>query len=368
MRTRGRFRSFLSACLLAAALGFFLPVCAHSQTPPASVPSDSGDGNEKPVSFLSVAMTFEPSGKASVHANYFLDDQPNLPPAEIKQALESSLNCSLQNSVRVRPMPGLYTASCMVPTFAQGLLHEGRISTIPLQNFADVHNIPCSSLQLHLPDSDIREPVPSDPPNSAPSAKTPAPVSRFMHTFVVYSWSPSKPLPGEITYRYGYLSATLKRNAAILLFVLVSPLVLFFWLGRRALAADVTDKAVVWFSYMRSLQWILNFSLLGWWIALDSCHAEPILRFFASGTRFTALAAHPVLYESIGWLPPALLWLLSYRISHPVQQKLRGLRWTKRELTLQALYSVLARLIPIAMFLTGLRVIGSGGFRNAFLW
>jgi Zn-dependent protease with chaperone function len=189
-----------------------------------------------------------------------------------------------------------------------------------------------------------------------------------MHTFVVYSWSPSKPLPGEITYRYGYLSATLKRNAAILLFVLVSPLVLFFWLGRRALAADVTDKAVVWFSYMRSLQWILNLSLLGWWIALDSCHAEPILRFLASGTGFTALAAHPVLYESIGWLPPALLWLLCYRISHPVQQKLRGLRWTKRELTLQALYSVLARLIPIAMFLTGLRVIGSGGFRNAFLW
>jgi Zn-dependent protease with chaperone function len=189
-----------------------------------------------------------------------------------------------------------------------------------------------------------------------------------MRTFVVYSWSPNKPLPGEITYRYGYSSARLKRNGAILFFVLVSPLALFFWLGRRALAADVADKAVVWFSYMRSLQWILNFSLLGWWIALDYSHAELILQFFASGTRFAALAAHPVLYESIGWLPPVLLWLLGYRISHPVQQKLRGLRWTKRELTLQALYSVLARLIPIAMFLTGLRVIGTGGFRNAFLW
>jgi len=369
MRTRGRPLSFLSAVLLAAVLGVFLPVRTHSQTPPHRQPPDSDSSDHAaPVSFLSVDIIFDASGKASVHANYFLDDQPNLPPAEIKQALESSLNCSLQNSVRVRPMPGVYTGSCIVPASAQGLLHEGRISTIPLQNFAGVHNIPSSSLQLHLPDCDIRETVPFDQANSAPSAKTPAPVSRFMHTFVVYSWSPSKPLPGEITYRYGYLSATLKRNAAILLFVLVSPLVLFFWLGRRALAADVTDKAVVWFSYMRSLQWILNLSLLGWWIALDSCHAEPILRFLASGTGFTALAAHPVLYESIGWLPPALLWLLSYRISHPVQQKLRGLRWTKRELTLQALYSVLARLIPIAMFLTGLRVIGSGGFRNAFLW
>ena len=368
MRTRGRPLSFLSALLLAAALGVFLPIRADSQTPSPQPPDSDGADNDAPVSFLSVDITFDPSGEASVQANYFLDDQPNLPPAEIKQALESSLGCSLQNSARVRPMPGAYAASCMLPASAQGLLHEGRISTIPLQNFAGVHNIRSSSLQFHLPDSDILETDPSAQANSTPSAKTPAPVTRLMHALVVYSWSPNKPLPGEITYRYGYSSTTLKHNAAILLFVLVSPLALFFWLGRRALAADVADKAVVWFSYMRSLQWILNFSLLGWWIALDYCRAEPILRFFASGTRFTALAAHPVLYESVGWLPPVLLWLLSHRLSHPVQQKLRGLRWTKRELTLQALYSVLARLIPIAMFLTGLRVIGSDGFRNAFLW
>ena len=365
MRTRGRFRSFLSACLLAAALGFFLPVCAHSQTPPASAPPDSGDGNERPVSFLSVAITFDPSGKASVHANYFLDDQPNLPPAEIKQALESSLGCSLQNSSRARPMPGAYSAYCTVPASAHGLFNEGRILTAPLQNFSSVHNIASSSLKLHLPDSDILETI---PPASAPSAATPASAASFKRALVIYTWSSDKPLAGEITYRYGYSSSTLKRTAAILLLVLATPLGLFVWLGRRALAADVPDKAVVWFSYMRSLQWILNFSLLGWWIALDYSDAEPILHFFAAGTRFTALAAHPVLDESVGWLPPAFLWLLCYRISHPIQQKLRGLRWTKGELTLQALYSVLARLIPLALFLTGLRVIGTGGFRSAFLW
>jgi len=361
MRIRGRFRSFLSACLLAEALGFFLSVCAHSQTPPAA-PPDSADGNEKPVSFLSVAITFDPSGKASVHASYFLDDQPNLPPAEIKQALESSLGCSLQNSSRARPMPGAYSAYCTVPASAHGLFNEGRILTAPLQNFSSVHNIASSSLKLHLPDSDILETIPP------PSAATPASAARFKRALVIYTWSPDKPLAGEITYRYGYSSSTLKRTAAILLLVLATPLGLFVWLGRRALAADVPDKAVVWFSYMRSLQWILNFSLLGWWIALDYSDAEPILHFFAAGTRFTALAAHPVLDESVGWLPPAFLWLLCYRISHPIQQKLRGLRWTKGELTLQALYSVLARLIPLALFLTGLRVIGTGGFRSAVLW
>ena len=369
MRTPGRL-SFFCTLLLAAALGPFLPVRVHSQTrlaPQATNPADAGD-NEKTASFLSVSITFDADGKATVHANYFLDDQPNLPPAEIKQALESSLNCSLQNSPRVRPMSGSYSASCTVPAFTQGFVHQGHISTTPLQNFASVHNIPSSSLQLRLPDCDILETTPEPCANSSNPTKAQNASSRFTHSLFVYSCSPDKPLPGEITYRYGYWSATLKRNAAILLFVLVSPLAFFVWLGRRALAANVADKSVVWFSYMRSLQWILNFSLLGWWIALDYCHAEPILRFFASGTRFTALAAHPIFYESIGWLPPAFLWLLCYRISHPVQQKLRGLRWTKRELTLQALYSVLARLIPLAMFLTGLRVIGSDGFRGAFLW
>src|SRR6516164_5152696 len=190
MRTRGRFRSFLSACLLAAALGFFLPVCARSQTPPASAPPDSGDGNEKPVSFLSVAMTFDPSGKASVHANYFLEDQPNLPPAEIKQALESSLGCSLQNSSRARPMPGAYSAYCTVPASAHGLFNEGRILTAPLQNFASLHNIASSSLKLHLPDSDILETIPPA------SAATPASTARFKRALVIYTWSPDKPLAG----------------------------------------------------------------------------------------------------------------------------------------------------------------------------
>jgi Zn-dependent protease with chaperone function len=374
MQTPGRFLLFLSVLLLVAAFGLFLPARAHSQTPPASQPEDSDpdaavdNDDDKPVSFLAVSITLDPSGKATAQANYLLDDERSLPPAEIKEALESALNCSLENSPRVRPMPGNYSGSCTAPTSAQRFLHEGRISTASLQEFARLHNITSSALQLHLPDSDILETLPPIPRNSATPAKTPASLIRFMRAFFLYEWSPEKPLPAEITYRYGYASSTLQRNAAILLFVLLSPLALFVWLGRRALSADVTDKAVVWFTYMRSLQWILNFSLFGWWIALDYCHTEPILRFFASGTRFAALAAHPVLYESIAWIPPAILWLLCYRISHPVQQKLRGLRWTKRELTLQALYSVLARLIPFAMFLTGLRVIGTGGFRSALLW
>jgi len=187
MQTPGRFVLFLCVPLLVAALGPFLPAHAHSQTPPASQPEDSDaavdNDDDKPVSFLAVSITLDPSGKATAQANYLLDDEGNLPPAEIKEALESALNCSLENSPRVRPMPGNYSGSCTAPTSARRFLHEGRISTASLQEFARLHNITSSALQLHLPDSDILETLPPIPHNSATPAKTPASLIGFMRTF-----------------------------------------------------------------------------------------------------------------------------------------------------------------------------------------
>jgi heat shock protein HtpX len=51
-----------------------------------------------------------------------------------------------------------------------------------------------------------------------------------------------------------------------------------------------------------------------------------------------------------------------------VQEKLRGLRWTRRELVLQGVYSVCAALIPLALFLTGLETLGSADFQKGMLW
>jgi len=368
MRSSRRSLSLLAAFLLAMFLGLLLPVSAKAQTSPPAPATDSDDDDDKPVSFLSVTITLDATGKANANAFYYLVEERNLPPSEIKGALQSALGCTLQDSPRGRPTSGFYAGSCNPPSLTQGLLHQGRITTVPLTDFAQLHNIPSSSLQLHLPDSDILETVPPIHSNLYTLGTQTSSVSRYLRTVFSYAGSSTKPLPAEIIYRYGYATSTVQRSAVALLLVLISPLGLFVWLGRKALSADVSDKAVVWFSYIRSLHWILNGSLLAWWIALEYCHAEPLLRFLFSGTRFAGLAAHPVVFEALSWVPPAILWLLCYRISHPVQQKLRGLQWTRRELTLQALYSVLAALFPIAMFLTGLRVIVTGGLRSAMLW
>ena len=369
MRSPWRWLFLLLALLFTMTLG---PWPLHSllaqSSPTAPKDSDFDDDDDKSISILTVSVVLNAGGKANVQAFYYLADKSNLPPWEIKDALQTALGCKLQDSPRVSPRAGFYSGSCTVASSVRGLLHQGSISTASLEDFSRLHGITSTSVQLQLPDSDILETIPDLHQNSAVSPKTSAVVRRYLDSQFCYSSSPKKPLPSQIVFRYGYAASTLQRSAGILVLVLLSPLVLFLWLGRKALSADTTDKAVVWFSYMRSLRWILNASLIAWWIALDYCHAEPLLRFLSSGTRFAGLGTHPAAYEALSWVPPAILWLLCYRISHPVQQKLRGLHWTKRELTLQALYSALAGLFPFALFLTGLRVMGTGGFRAAMFW
>ena len=368
MRSPGR--CFL---LLLFVSGFvlFSPKHAYAQVPAADTidaPDDDAPANDTPNSFLSVTVTVEPAGKTTAVATFYLADGTKLPPAEIKYALQSALGCTLEDSLRSRPAPGLYSGSCLASSSARGLLREGRISTAPLTAFAARYAISNQSIELHLPDLEVLETFPPVQRTATPNSRAYAYVDRYLRTLFAFTASPSTPFPAEIIFRYGYSASSLRRYAVILALVLLVPIVLFGWLSRKALSADTADKAVVWFSYIRSLNWILNGTLLAWWIALDDFHVDQILRLLASATRFEPFAVHPFFLEAASWIPPALIWLLCCRISHPVQQQLRGLRWTKRELTLQAVYSILARLFPLAMFLTGLRVIATDGFRTALLW
>jgi Zn-dependent protease with chaperone function len=362
------FAAFL-AC--AAALLFPHPLQAHSLPAPATNNDpDAYDEEETPgaPSFLGVSFTLDASGHATAQATFNLSDAAEAPTAEIKSALQSAMSCTLQDSTRSREERYFYSGSCNPPLTTTALLHQGSISTLPLQNFATAHHINTFTVEIHLPESGILETVPNTDRSVFNSPLLPASIAQHFNSTFFFVGSPHLPLPAEIVFRYGYASVNVQRSALILVTILLLPLVLLIWLSRKALSADVADKAVVWFSYMRSLAWILNGSLVGWWVALDSLHAEALLRFLFSGTRVASLLDHPVFSQALGWLPPAILWLLCYRISQPVQQQLRGLAWTKRELTIQAFYSVLAGLFPLAMFLTGLSLMTTGIITSAFYW
>ncbi|HSC45332.1 MAG TPA: M48 family metalloprotease [Candidatus Acidoferrum sp.] len=373
---RSFYRSpLLHIAFLALALALPSSHCLHAQSSqpvpsPPDNPEDYESDEETPaaVSFLGVTFTFDSSGSATAQAAFHLSDSSQSPAAEIKSSLQSSLGCSLQDSTRPRDAAFFYSGSCHPPLTASSLLHQGVISTIPLQNFATAHHIPSFTIEIHLPESELLETVPPTDRRVLDSHLLPSAVARHFHSTFIFAATPQQSLPAKIVFRYGYAPVNVRRSMAILAAILLLPLFLLLWLSRKALSADVADKSVVWFGYMRSLAWILNGSLVAWWVALDSLHAEALLRFLFSGPRLAPYLDHPVFTQALGWLPPSILWLLCYRISQPVQQKLRGLAWTKRELTVQAFYSVLAGLFPMAMFLTGLSLLTAGAIASAFYW
>ena len=365
--------SALFAALLACAAALVSPLSLQAQSPPVPPTHDNRDdyGDEEipdGVSFLGASFTLDGSGRLTAQATFNLTEASEPPTAEIKSALESAIGCTLQDSSRARQERYFYSGSCNPPLGTTGLLHQGALSTIPLQSFASAHRINSFTVEINLPESDILETVPATDRSVLTSPLLPASIARHFNSTFFFAASPHQPLPPQIVFRYGYAPVNVQRSALILAAVVLLPFVLLLWLSRKALSADVADKAVVWFSYMRSLAWILNGSLVAWWVALDSMHAEALLRFRFSSSGVAPFLNHPAFGQALSWLPPAILWLLCYRISEPVQQKLRGLSWTKRELTVQAFYSVLAGLFPLAMFLTGLSWMTAGTVTFAFYW
>jgi Zn-dependent protease with chaperone function len=354
-----------SPSLLALLLLFF-GGSAFAQAPS----DDSDDANVKPPASLNVNIVFSNEGKAQV--NFYVYGQPGQPsgPSEIKSVLESSLNCSLSENSRVPKVNSqFYSGSCK-PSFRRtSMVREFGIVTAPLRQYALDHHLEVLNLMVRLPDMEVSEAQPSVKTiQSLSVGKFSGRLQRLAELNPAYFWHANGAIPEIVTIRFGLSSKSVARAEYVLPGVLLLPALLIFWMGRKALGSEAQDKAVVWFTYMRYLQWTLNLSLLAWWIAADSLHLVEILRFLPVGTRIAAIWDYAITPTVVNWFPPAIIWVLCFALSHPVQEKLRGLTWTRRELVMQGVYSFCASLLPLALFLTGLSTIANGSFRVGFLW
>src|SRR2546430_10378795 len=118
---------------------------------------------------------------------------------------------------------------------------------------------------------------------------------------------------------------------------------------------------------MRYLGWTLNLSLVGWLGIVESLRCDDLLKFVFStqrpGYAWLPLAA----LELLKWCTPVAFWIACLVLSKPVQEKLRRVSWTQRELALQALYSFCAAFVPLAMWIGALLSVTSGAYRTALL-
>jgi Zn-dependent protease with chaperone function len=333
----------------------------------AQTSSDDADEEDaKPTPSLSVGLVFREDGTAQV--SFFAYGQPGSE-SQIKTALESSLGCTLEAKAPFRrTITQTYSASCQ-PSFQRtSTTREFRIATAPLRQFALDHQIETLSLDLRLPDVEISETQPPGQGQSLAFLKMPTIFERNLELNHSYFWHTDSAIPEFVTVRFGLSDNSVARTECILLGVLLFPALLVFWMGRKALSSQAQDKAVVWFTYMRYLQWTLNFSLLGWWIAADSLHLVQLLQFLSAGTRIAPIWDYTITPTIVEWFPPAAIWVLCFALSHPVQERLRGLTWTRGELAMQGMHSFCASLLPLALFLTGLSTIAKSSLRVGVLW
>jgi len=360
-------RSKNSRCLSLMFLAFLAgSLSVHAQSPS----SDADDEDAQPTPLLIVSVALREDGRA--HANFFALGQPATA-QEIKSALESSLGCTLQpNAPFLHVTAQVYNGSCQ-PSFQRtSSIQEFKIATAPLRKYALDHQIEILSLSVKLPDVEFTETQP--PAKAQPVAfgkawgNMPAVLQRNLELDHSYSWHTGDAIPDFVTVRFGLSSKSLTRSGYILFAILLLPALLVFWMGRKALSSEAQDKAVVWFTYMRYLQWTLLLSLLGWWIAADSLHLIQNLKFLSPGSRFAPVWDYAVTPSVINWFPPAIIWVLCFALSHPVQEKLRGLTWTRRELATQGFLSFCTSLLPLALVLTGITSMASGSFRTGLVW
>ena len=347
-----RFRRFVSLTLLAAA-------CAVTPLRAQTAPQDFDDEDEKSASTLSLSVTLSESGKATVAAYAFTHSSP----PDLKPTLEATLHCQLQGKL-INPS-GSYFGSCALPASRVGLLYNYRVATKPLLEYALQHNIDFLELQLTLPNTEVHETVPQATtfPGKAPLAS----MNKQLAAIRFFSWRTNAAVPESIEIRVGYEPTGIQRNAILLLGALLGPIAFGLWLRRRALSAQTQDKSSVWFSYLRYQSWLLNGSMVLWWAAEETAHLDGLTRFlFATySSRFTWLPG--VVSSLLTWLPPVLVWITCVAISHPVQAKLRGLQWTRKELVLQAVYSLSSALLPLLLGIKGIGAISRGGFRAGVL-
>jgi len=343
--------------LIAAALCFAPQIRAQD--------SDDGDDSDEPSKpFVNLGLSINPDDTARVTLSAFL---PLGSAKELVPEIETLLSCKLQQEQgkTYESQVFIFQASCKLDTAKSGLLRTKTISLSRLTEAVRSHGAEYFSLQVYLPDSEASETLPPAPPPAFPMDKIPSRVRKQIRLAAMYMWTDLDAVPSVIRIQYGYRQATLARRAAILVGFLLLPLILVSWLGRRALDAPADRAPTVWFSYMRWLSWILNFSLIVWYATVETLHCEDLLKFVLSPEVTNYKWLPTAIYLTLLWCTPVVIWISCLVLSKKVQEKLRGVSWTHGELALQALYSFCGSFIPLAMWIGALISFASGAYRIA---
>ena len=346
-------------------LGLYLLVAAALCFAPqlrAQGPDDYDDDSDTRLKpFVSLGMSIAPDDSVKVTLSALVANGSG---KDLLPDVEALLGCKLREERASQAQIYIYNGSCQPSVGKSGPLRTKTISLRKLTDAAKNHGAESLALQIYLPDTEASETLPPAPPPPF-SDKLPRRYRKEILLTSSYVWRDLNAVPPAIRIQFGYRQATIAKTAAILVGFLLLPLILVSWLGRRALSAPAEHAASVWFSYMRYLGWTLNFSLLGWFATVESLRCRELLQFILSSWKSNYRWLPTVSYEALMWCTPVVIWVSCLVLSKRVQEKLRRVSWTHRELALQALYSFFGSFIPLAMWIGALTSLSSSAYRTA---
>ena len=326
----------------------------------------STEDENKVTASLTIAATLDENDKLSLRT-YAMGSYGS---ESIKPALEAAFGCNLKDSWTYTLLAADYSGRCQVRSSAFGFVHEYRFGTQPLRQYGLRNKLEIVSAILTLPGTEIRETVPATKDFQVSRQPAVGNLEKHRDAVHVFAWATNSAMPEFVTIRFGYDSsgAAFARRLGLPIAAFCLPIVLALWLRRRALASRFEDQASVWFSYIRYQQWLLNGFLLAWWASTESVRLDGFLRFLLQASPANAPWLVEISSTFADWIPPAVVWVICMVISQPVQEKLRGLNRTRKELALQAIYSLCSALLPLLLLIKGVAAAARLDFRTLVLY
>jgi len=137
----------------------------------------------------------------------------------------------------------------------------------------------------------------------------------------------------------------------VLSLALLLPILLTLWARRRALSSAESDRAVLWFSCVRFIRFLVIGTLVFWWILIDLLSFKLQIKLF--------LLAHGIEHPSevsllfVIWIAPMPVVVFCQVLFQPVYAEVRGSDWSRSEIAVLAALGLTSSLIPILLIVSG---------------
>jgi STE24 endopeptidase len=163
-------------------------------------------------------------------------------------------------------------------------------------------------------------------------------------------------LPADhLILTFGYQPFGIARRLGGAIALLLIPLVIVGFMRQRALQIETDDPSAIWFSYQRWLSWVASGTWMAWLALVISANLMEILL----GLLPNVPIAEDWLVNVLFILPPIIINILCYALSHDVFVQIGQMDWTRAELMQQSLWGQLQILLPLMFAVAGLRSLFS---------